>query len=203
LGCGRIKVALKKIMKMKKLIYLFGAFVGLSIAAVAQELPALKVGDQLNYLVDRGEQSYNFDITLTEVSNGISFTWIMSDPINKSGSITITANALKTATKYFNYFKSEDKVLEDQTCIFLSDANYNDLVSANKTSMDMGDGVMGVWSSTLDETLVTYKKNTTYQKAYFLKLENSTKEMTVLPIGNHHIIAKMNLHFTVTLVSIK
>ncbi len=190
---------------MKKIIYLLGAFVGLSTTVIAQELPPLKVGDQLNYLVDRGTDSYNFDITLTEVTNGIAFTWVMSDPINKSGSITITANALKTATTYYNYFKSEDKVLEDQSCIFLSDANFKDLVSANKTTIDMGgDGSgTGVWSGAMDEMLVTYKKSTGYQKAYFLKLENSTKEMQVLPIGNHHIIAKMNLHFTVSLISIK
>jgi hypothetical protein len=68
---------------MKNLIYVFGVFIGLSATVAAQELPALKVGDQLNYLVDRGTDSYNFDITLTEVTNGIAFTWVMSDPINK------------------------------------------------------------------------------------------------------------------------
>jgi hypothetical protein len=67
-----------------------------------------------------------------------------------------------------------------------------------------GDGTgNGVYSGAMDEMMVTYKKSTGYQKAYFLKLENSTKELVVLPIGNHHIIAKMNLHFTVSLISIK
>ncbi len=188
---------------MKKIIYLLGVFVGLSSTLSAQALPSLKVGDQLNYLVDKGDQSYNFDITLTEVTNGIAFTWTMSAPVNKTGSITITANALKTATTYFNYFKAEDKVLEDQTCIFISETNFNEIVSKNKTSMDMGEGNVGVWSGAADEKLITYKGNTGYQKVYLLKLENSTKEMTVLPVSNHHIIAKMNLHFTVSLVSIK
>lgn len=190
---------------MKNLIYVFGVFIGLTNTVIAQELPALKVGDQLNYLVDRGTDSYNFDITLTEVTNGIAFNWVMSNPINKSGSITISANALKSATTYYNYFKAEDKVLEDQSCIFLSDANFKDLVSTNKTTIDMGgDGTgNGVYSGAMDEMMVTYKKSTGYQKAYFLKLENSTKELVVLPIGNHHIIAKMNLHFAVSLISIK
>lgn len=189
---------------MKNITYLLSVVVGLSGTLLAQDaLPPLKVGDQLNYLVESTDKTYNFDLTLTEVSNGIAFTWTMSAPVNKNGSITISASALKTATLYFNYFKSEDKVLEDQTCVFVSDANYNDLVSKNKTSMDMGDGNSGIWSGALDEMLVSYKKDTKYYKAYFLKLENSDKEMKVLKVGNHQIIAKLNLHSTVTLVGIK
>lgn len=189
---------------MRKIFYFIGVFLG-SVANIgAQDLPSLKVGDQLNYLIERDGQMVNFDLTLTEVTNGISFSWTMSAPANKSGNITVTSNALKTATTYFGQFKSEDKVLDDQSCMFVSAANVKDLVSNNQTTMNFGgEGNSGIWSSTVDEMLVTYKKNTGYKKAYFLKLENSDKEIAVLPVGEHHILAKMHLHSVITLVSIK
>lgn len=191
---------------MRKIIYVLGAFVGMSGMLAAQEIPAiqLQVGDQLLYLVENGEKSYNFDITLTEVTDGIAFSFVMSGSASRVGSIKVTAPALKTATKYLNGFKSEDKILEDQSSVFMSDANYNDLVTQNKTILDNQDGKgPATWTSTLDELLVTYKKNTIYRPAYFLKMENSTNEMMVLKGGSHHIIAQLKMGFSLRLMGIQ
>lgn len=122
---------------MKKILFvLFASLLAFNIANA--QAPAIRKGTKLTYHVTTADREYDYTITVTKAGPVIAFDWTMSDPVNTSGSITITAAALTTATSYKNYFEDDSKVtLAKQSTVWLSKKNFNELKAKTKTKMDM------------------------------------------------------------------
>ncbi|MBK6936627.1 MAG: hypothetical protein IPH18_06875 [Chitinophagaceae bacterium] len=64
---------------------------------------------------------------ITELGKTVSFDWEMTAPINKSGSVKMTAEAMKSATALFNYFNDGQTVLAEETSAFISRDAYKSI----------------------------------------------------------------------------
>ena len=83
----------------------------------------LQVGDQLIYQVEAGNIEYDFIVTPTKLSStGITFDYVMSAPANKTGTISMTSEALKNSMTMYNKFGGGNVNLTDQVSVFASKA---------------------------------------------------------------------------------
>ena len=192
---------------MKNYPYL-GLAVCLSIQCLpAQTMPELKAGDKLVYEVSTTDQTYNFTVTLTDLSNGIRFNWAMSDPINQEGSITITPDALKKSMKYHNYFQPGSMELNEECCVFTSQKNLRQITSKKSTQMDMQDGNKGTWAGSMDQFSFIYKGEEIYPQAYYLLLKHTSsegyREVVVVPCTTYGLIVSMSLDWSIRLRSVE
>jgi len=83
----------------------------------------MQVGDQLVYQVEAGNNEYDFIVTPTKLSStGITFDYVMSAPANKTGTISMTSEALKNSMMMYNKFGGGNVNLTDQVSVFASKA---------------------------------------------------------------------------------
>ena len=83
----------------------------------------MQVGDQLVYQVEAGNNEYDFTVTPTKLSStGITFDYVMSAPANKTGTISMTSEALKNSMTMYNKFGGGNVNLTDQVSVFASKA---------------------------------------------------------------------------------
>ncbi|MBK8951095.1 MAG: hypothetical protein IPM85_00815 [Chitinophagaceae bacterium] len=87
----------------------------------------LTKGTKLTYEVEQGTKAYQFIMKITELGKTVSFDWEMTAPINKSGSVKMTAEAMKSATALFNYFNDGQTVLAEETSAFISRDAYKSI----------------------------------------------------------------------------
>ncbi|MCX7743794.1 MAG: hypothetical protein N2167_04425 [Flavobacteriales bacterium] len=100
----------------------------------------IKSGIRLIYQVDNRGKVYDFIVNITEANkNGIKFNWEMTAPVNFTGKITLTAQALAKANSLFNYFQNNsDETLSNQTTVFLSYDVYKKVIKRKKCTLDFG-----------------------------------------------------------------
>ena len=85
-------------------LFVFCLFNTLSIQSHAQATAAasgieLKQGLHLVYDITQGEKTYQYIVDFNSVTEkGLVFNWKMTEPVNKSGTITITEKAFTNAT---------------------------------------------------------------------------------------------------------
>ena len=83
----------------------------------------MQVGDQLVYQVEAGNNEYDFIVTPTKLSStGITFDYVMSAPANKTGTISMTSEALINSMMMYNKFGGGNVNLTDQVSVFASKA---------------------------------------------------------------------------------
>src|SRR4051794_18088596 len=85
--------------------------------------PAKKIireGSVLTYHVKSFGKEYDFIVTVNKISSldGVSFDWKMTDPANKSGSISITDDAYTNSYAWYNMFSNGSVKLDKETSVF-------------------------------------------------------------------------------------
>lgn len=128
---------------MKKILFL-NILLGIGTWIFAQEATtfSLTKGTKLTYDVEQGTKEYQFIMTITELGKTVSFDWEMTAPVNKSGSVKMTAEAMKSATVLFNYFSGGKTVLSEETSAFISREAYKS-IDENKSVTLSADGKKG------------------------------------------------------------
>jgi hypothetical protein len=127
---------------MKNIIFAFAIFFNVALMSQGNNTPSsieMKKGLHLVYDVTQGEKVYQYIVDFTAVSDkGVSFDWKMTDPVNKSGKITITANALKVATD-LDFYPST-KTFDGSEISMIISSNIYKKLSSFKTgdTIDMG-----------------------------------------------------------------
>lgn len=196
-------------MNMKKIsILLLLSIVLLSCGKKEPSGPfPIKKGTQLIYNVDNGEMQYQFLVEVQKASEkGIEFDWKMTEPVNYSGKIAISGDALKNATRLFNYFSNNSsEKLTDQTSVFLSHKVFDELVNNERTKIDVGMGEeefirrnelfkgFTIQVDGKDVSLEYYDANN-YENNHVIRF---TK------IGNYPLIIEMHLDFSISLKEVK
>lgn len=125
---------------MKKFIFpLVLSFVLMTFNLNAQESKkdiVINQGAKINWTLSLG---YPFNIVVNSVKPDFSFKWDMGG--DETGSVTLTAQALKKATKMFDYFnKGTDITKEDETTVVFSKALFKKLKAGKSTEMSL-DGI--------------------------------------------------------------
>lgn len=94
--------------------FVFCLFTAITKQSHAQDASAssgieLKQGLHLVYDITQGENTYQYIVDFTSVTEkGLVFKWKMTEPVNKSGTITITDKALTSAT-YLDFYPATKK----------------------------------------------------------------------------------------------
>lgn len=122
-----------------KNFFLLCAVLAFSTIIFAQETTSFSLtkGTKLTYNVEQGTKEYQFIMKITELGESVSFDWEMTAPVNKSGSITMTADAMKNASALFNYFSGGKKTLTEETSAFLSREVYEILELSGQVALSV------------------------------------------------------------------
>lgn len=166
----------------------------------------LEEGTQLIYEVNNQDVSYQFIAEIQKISqNGIDFNWKMTSPVNYSGSISMTEEALKNANKLFNYFTNNSNLtLTDQTSVFLSRKVFDELVSSeNRAMIDVG---MGEDRFIRRNEVFKGFKILVDGKETELEYHDANNDEYVIrftKIGDYPLIIEMHLDFSISLKEVK
>lgn len=95
----------------------------------------LTKGTKLTYEVEQGTKAYQFIMKITELGKTVSFDWEMTAPVNKSGSVKMTAEAMKSATALFNYFNGGQTILTEETSAFISRDAYKSIEETSSVTL--------------------------------------------------------------------
>lgn len=95
----------------------------------------LTKGTKLTYEVEQGTKAYQFIMKITELGKTVSFDWEMTAPVNKSGSVKMTAEAMKSATALFNYFNGGQTILTEETSAFISRDAYTSIEETSSVTL--------------------------------------------------------------------
>ena len=98
----------------------------------------IREGSKLTYHVEAGGNEYDFIVTVKKLGAEVVFGYEMTSPADKTGSITIGAEAMKSATAWYNYFSGGAKKLSDETSVFVSKGLYKDILSKPTVSIRTG-----------------------------------------------------------------
>ena len=193
---------------MKKIFFVV-AVLAFAINISKAQAPAIKKGTKFTYHVTTLNKEYDYVITLNSFGTAIAFDWMMTDPVNTSGKVTITAKALAKATSYKNYFEDDSKeTLSSQSTVWLSKKNFNELKAKKKTRMSMT-GEMATYDSDAAPQQITYEfkgttKTANVLKCQFIKTADTQYTIQVFDDARNPLIQFMDLSaFTITLKSVE
>ena len=203
---------------MKNVILFFAfALISINIYAQTETADTIKPGSVLTYHVNAQGQEYDFIVTIKSLSNSItegsSFDWKMTAPVNISGTINMSADAIDTSYAWYNYFNSGIINLEDQTSVLVSYFLVEDMISAKEEEALLSEIKLNgtdepgeqFYLKKIDEKY-SYKKNgNTITSLNADKIENKdgTKWALINTMDYHPYIVEMNVGFHIKLTSIK
>lgn len=123
---------------MKKILFLC-TVLAISTMIFAQKTTSFSLtkGTKLIYNVEQGDNEYQFIMKITELDKGVSFDWEMTAPVNRSGSVTMTPEAMKNAVALFNYFSGGKTTLTDETSAFISRGAYKAIEEKKAVSLSV------------------------------------------------------------------
>ncbi len=105
----------------------FLALFALMGAAQADTPEWMVPGTELVYDVDAQGNQYEFHVVLEQATEGLSFSWRMTEPVGTQGWVDIRPEALKIARAQVNHFAGGEVSLEEATTVWLSRVVYDDL----------------------------------------------------------------------------
>lgn len=202
---------------MKK-TFLLWAILATNMFVYAQELTSFSLtkGTKLIYNVEQGTNEYQFIMKITELGKGVSFDWEMTAPVNKTGSVTMTPDAMKSATALFNYFSGGATTLAKETSAFVSRDVYTKIEKNKKVTLS-ANGINGTpetfevlgtneseknGSMYLEYTRPVNEKDFTFQN-YILENADGNKAIRVWKNAEFPLIIFMETNFKIYLTGIE
>lgn len=149
---------------MKKLCILFVTFLSLSTYSqntVKLNDIELKKGLHLVYNISKDDRKYQYivDFISADVDKEVVFNWEMTDPINKSGTTTISSESLEKATN-LDFHPSTRTFDGNEISMIFSKKIYEQLTSLK----EMGPVIFGC-NACLKDVIITDVQNSTYKVA--------------------------------------
>ena len=201
---------------MKKFFFL-SVLSLLSVFSFAQvNLESLvKPGAKLIYAVDAGEQKYDLVITVKALVPALIFDWQMTDPINTSGTIIHTANAMLNGDIMLNLFSPGTKTLDDHTIsMWLGKNIYTGLMKPGKgvlMVMNNGDAPkkMGTYTDSKELKIIVNGEKESVEEQIAKELNNqgepagSEDFFTFYRSSKLPVILRMQNEFYIRLKEIK
>ena len=201
---------MKKIFLLPLLLILsFFSFAQISLESV------VKPGTKLIYAVESGEQKYDFIVTVKALVPALIFDWQMTDPINTSGTIVHTANAMLNADIMLNLFSPGTKTLDDHTIsVWLSKYELTGLMKPGKgilMVLNAGDPPkkMGTYTDSKELKIIVNGEKETVEEQIARELNNegepagSEEFFTFYRSAKMPVILRMKNVFSIVLKEIK
>lgn len=180
-----------------KSLFALTCLLALSLFSTAQN----PWGDPLDYSyiyqVETETESYEFTAELTQSDeNGKAFNWSMTTKDGISGSVTMSPEAVESATKTYNYFRDgEEAMLEDQTSVWVSNLVYKKIVNGSSVTLDNGGGEKSF--NTTGEVVYHLDVNGAHAhvQALSVKSEDESEQVDVLSASDYQNPLIMGMKF--------
>jgi hypothetical protein len=167
---------------------------------------AMKPGTVLTYDVNANNKRYQFIVTLKKLGDEIAFDWKMTDPINKTGNVVMSPEAVAKADALVNSFSGGESKLSKETSVFISRKIINDVSTTTMANIKLngaGDTAT-VMSNTISEFNFNLNGNMVAVPGWELQGGGDTKyTVDVLESNKFPIIFRMDLGWTIQLAEIK
>lgn len=167
---------------------------------------AMKPGTVLTYDVNAKGKKYQFIVTVKKLGDDIAFDWSMTDPINKTGTVAMSNNAVAKADALLNYFSGGDSKLENETSVFISRKVFNDISSTSMASIKLNGATdtATVMSNTISEFNFNLNGNLVAIPGWELEGSSDPKyTVDVLESTKFPVIYRMDLGWSIQLTEIK
>ena len=190
-------------MKTSKLILIF-ALAALHTISFAQkkETSWLKNCSKLSYHVNYNTLEYDFILDSMAVSDGIGFNWKMTAPMNYSGKVKMSAEALDTATAQNNFFGNNSNLdLTDKTTIWVSKKVYKAIKKGKSVIIDPSLGREKLTFKNAEKLKANMNGNSESFDVLYATTESGNK-FWILDDPANPLIMKMYLGWTIELIDI-
>lgn len=167
---------------------------------------AIKPGTQLTYDVNAGGKQYKFIVTIKKLGTEIAFDWKMTEPVNKTGSVAMTAAAVAKADALFNYFNGGPTVLEKETSVWISQKLFNDIATNAQGAIRVNGAAdtVTVMSNTISEFNFNLNGNLVAVPGWELQGGSDIKyTIDVIESAKFPLIVRMDLGWTIALSEVK
>lgn len=167
---------------------------------------AIKPGTVLTYDVSSAGKNYKFIVTIKSLGNEIAFDWKMTEPINKSGSVVMSANAVAKADALFNYFNGGASNLDKETSVWISKKLFDDISAKAEAPIKVNGAAdtATVMSNTISEFNFNLNGNLVAVPGWELQGGSDIKyTIDVIESTKFPIITRMDLGWTIQLSEIK
>ena len=167
---------------------------------------AIKPGTQLTYDVNAGGKQYKFIVTIKKLGTEIAFDWKMTEPLNKTGSVAMTAAAVAKADALFNYFNGGPTVLEKETSVWISQKLFNDIATNAQGAIRVNGAAdtVTVMSNTISEFNFNLNGNLVAVPGWELQGGSDIKyTIDVIESAKFPLIVRMDLGWTIALSEVK
>lgn len=178
--------------------------------------PALTDIKTATWAVDFNGSNYDFLVQGIKgnVADGMEFDWSMTSGADMAGHITLTKEAMSTATVQNNRFGPDMKkaVFTDKTTVWVSSAVINDLITKGIAKMDAGYGeeefevvknIEDDRDNDAFEDKVSVKGQVKYLNTLHVKNGDATHQLWILNDVENPLIVKMLFDWGITLKSIE
>ena len=167
---------------------------------------ALKPGAVLTYDVNQGGKKYQLIATIKKLDTEILFDWKCTEPINQTGKVAISTNAVSKADAVFSMFMGGESKLENETALFLSKKTFNDVQTNTESKMKVTgkNDTLTLMSNTIAEFGVTVDGNFLSIPGWELQGGSEIK-YTIQAVESQKfpLITKLDLGWTMQLLEIK
>ena len=167
---------------------------------------AMKPGTVLTYDVSSAGKNYKFIVTIKSLGNEIAFDWKMTEPINKSGTVVMSANAVSKADALFNYFNGGASNLDKETSVWISKKLFNDISAKAEAPIKVNGAAdtATVMGNTISEFNFNLNGNLVAVPGWELQGGSDIKyTIDVIESTKFPIITRMDLGWTIQLSEIK
>jgi len=178
--------------KLLKALFLFLLIPVFAMALPKKTLVRFKHGSKITYAVDNRGKSYNLIITIVKTSPDLEFSYELTAPFNKKGSITIKAKDLDSARSLHNDFMGGSLTLKGEVSLFLSRILYAETCMAG-----MNEG--GTWfQANTNEAMDTFSTGEQIKKD--IKINGRTVSIDADKIFDHVDDQTGSYHYTITVL---
>ena len=164
---------------------------------------AIKPGTQITYDVTTKEAQYKLTITLKKLGNEMAFDWKTTE--NKSGSVSVSANAMANANALFSTFTGGNSNLDKETSFWLSKKMVNDVNATTQTSIKLkgSSDTATVMSNATTSMGFTLDGNFVNLSAWELQGGDPKCTVDVLESSKFPLIYKLDIGWSMVLSEIK
>ncbi|NVO02599.1 MAG: hypothetical protein HXX09_07820, partial [Bacteroidetes bacterium] len=192
-------------MKIKKIGFLFFCFFLFSMSLIAQQqkIEWIKKGAVLTYDVKYQETNYQFIIRIINLKPDVSFSWEMTEPQNSKGKVNMSKEALATALKQNNFFKSGELFLTDMTTVWVSKKVFSSLKKAKPILIDLLNEEANLKFVKLDKKTFLIDGVKTKNIEVIYAETDLNQKYWILDSPDFPIILKMDLGWSIDLKSVE
>ena len=167
---------------------------------------AMKPGAILTYDITMGEKQYHLVATIKKLGDEIAFDWETTEPANKKGNTTMSANAVSKADALFTDFSGGEANLDKETAMFISKKIFSDVSSSAQASIKIfgASDTATIMSNTISEFNFSLNDNLVAVPGWELEGGSEIKyTVDILESPKFPLIVKIDLGWTIQLASIK